>query len=170
MLPHLSALSFLLSSQHEWPQRRATVGGAFLQCHQVCSYSPHGGAEARTQRSKDSYTSYSEYCGLSSAVLLLWVVESWQALWGRGFPFRKQARKRKNSAQHTGNVQVLWPTVPGHLFFPGRDRCRRHGSDELHQGINFLDAQSGQFLVGERGGLMTAEGGSQLGCLLSFTT
>lgn len=90
---HLSALSFLLSPQHEWPQCCATVSGAFLQCHQICSYSPHGGPEARTQRSKDSYTSYSEYRGLSSSLLLLWVVESWQALWGRGFSLWKTGKE-----------------------------------------------------------------------------
>lgn len=60
-----SALSFLLSPQHERSQRGATVGGAFLQRHQVRGNSTHRGAEARTQRSKDSYTSYSEYCGVS---------------------------------------------------------------------------------------------------------
>lgn len=60
----ISALPFLLSPQHERAQRGATVGGAFLQCHQVRGYSTHRGAEARTQRSKDSYTSYSEYCGV----------------------------------------------------------------------------------------------------------
>lgn len=76
-IPPCSALSFLLSPQHEWSQRCATVGGAFLQCHQVCSHGPHGGAEARTQRSKDSYTSYSEYWESSPSLLALWVAESW---------------------------------------------------------------------------------------------
>lgn len=88
----LSALSFLLSPQHERPQRCATVGGAFLQCHQVRGDSPHGGAEARAPRSQDSYTSHSEYCGLFP-IPLLWVVESWQALRDTGFSLWKTGKE-----------------------------------------------------------------------------
>lgn len=114
----LSALSMLFSPQHERPQCCAAVRGAFLQCHQVRGDSPHGGAEARAPRSQDSYTSYSEYCGLLSSVLLLWVVENWQVLRDRGFSLWKTGKEMQKQGLAHWECPSPMANWPWPLLFP----------------------------------------------------